>query len=415
MEMPIGRKVDKKDNLASLIEWLASFGATESEGVTRLLYSKPWVQAQHAMKERMERAGFDSYFDSVGNLFGRLQGTDAKSKAVLTGSHIDTVVDGGKYDGAYGVIASFLAVQRLYKEFGPPRKSIEVVSFSEEEGSRFPLTFWGSRNIRGIYNLEHVREITDTDGIGFLSAMKEAGFEPDSYVTPVRNDIESFVEIHIEQGMILEKNSKEIGVVSHIVGQRRYTVTVQGESNHAGTTPMYYRRDALHAASVFIAHLTKVAKESEPDLVSTVGKLDVKPNVPNVVAGEVVFSLDIRHYEAKVLDSYCQEIFSAIRKLAGELGVGVEISQWMDVLPVKMDEGMNQVVREAAWKKNIRIQEMISGAGHDAQVFGETIPTCLIFVPSKDGISHSPREFTNIADLEKGIDVLTEVLYRLAY
>ena len=415
MEIPMGRPVDKTDNLASLIEWLAAFGATESEGVTRLLYSKPWVQAQHAMKERMERAGFDTYFDSVGNLFGRLQGTDVQSKAVLTGSHIDTVVDGGKYDGAYGVIASFLAVQRLYQKFGPPRKSIEVVSFCEEEGSRFPLTFWGSRNIRGIYNLEHVSGITDTNGIDFLSAMKEAGFDPDSYVTPVRNDIDRFVEIHIEQGMILEKNSKEIGVVSHIVGQRRYTVTVQGESNHAGTTPMYYRRDALHAASVFIAHLTKAAKESGPDLVSTVGKLEVKPNVPNVVAGEVVFSLDIRHYEAEVLDSYCQEVFSTIRKLAGELGVVVEISQWMDVFPVKMDEEMNQVVREVAWKKNIRFQEMISGAGHDAQVFGEMIPTCLIFVPSKDGISHSPKEFTNVSDLEKGIDVLTEVLYRLAY
>ncbi|MFD6440858.1 M20 family metallo-hydrolase, partial [Peribacillus sp. NPDC060186] len=316
MGIQIEKSVYEKENVASMIEWLASFGATESNGVTRLLYSEDWMKAQHAVKAEMDRVGLFTYFDSVGNLFGRFEGTDPTSRTILTGSHIDTVSDGGKYDGAYGVIASFLAVQRLYKAYGLPRKTIEVVSFCEEEGSRFPLTFWGSRNIQGVYNLEQVKDLTDTDGIPFLEAMKKAGFEPDKYVAPVRDDIERFVEIHIEQGMVLEKSQNTIGVVSHVVGQRRYTVRVVGESNHAGTTPMHYRKDAVGAASEFISLLTKKAKETDSYLVATVGRMEVKPNVPNVIAGEVVFSLDIRHHQEKILDSFCKELFSTFDSFA---------------------------------------------------------------------------------------------------
>ena len=415
MAIQFEKSINEKDNVASMIEWLASFGLTENDGVTRLLYSEAWAKAQHAMKKEMERVGLHTYFDDVGNLFGRLEGTNPGSKTILTGSHIDTVVDGGKYDGAFGVIASFLAVQRLHQTYGPPRKTIEVVSFCEEEGSRFPLTFWGSRNIQGVYSLEQVKGLTDSAGYPFLGAMKEAGFDPDTYVTPVRDDIERFVEIHIEQGMVLEKNQKTIGVVSHIVGQRRYMIRVLGESNHAGTTPMHYRKDAVSAASEYISFLTKKAKEMNPHLVATVGKLDVLPNVPNVVAGEVAFSLDIRHHQEDVLEAFCEEIFSTFQSHADDRELQLEISQWMDVLPVELNEEMNAMVRSIAEDKRIPYQDIISGAGHDAQVFGSVCPTCLIFVPSRDGISHSPKEFTNIHDLEKGIDVLSEILFKLAY
>lgn len=415
MAIQIEKYKYEKDNVASMIEWLASFGLTENGGVTRLLYSDAWVKAQHAVKKEMEEVGLQTYFDDVGNLFGRLEGSNPGSKTILTGSHIDTVVDGGKYDGAFGVIASFLAVQRLYQTYGPPQKTIEVVSFCEEEGSRYPLTFWGSRNIQGVYGLDQVKGLTDSEGYPFLGAMKEAGFDPDTYITPVRDDIERFVEIHIEQGMVLEKNQRTIGVVSHIVGQRRYTIKVQGESNHAGTTPMHYRKDAVSTASEYISFLTKKAKEMHPHLVATVGKLEVLPNVPNVVAGEVAFSLDIRHHQEGVLDAFCAEIFSTFQSHADEREMQLEISQWMDVLPVELNEEMNAMIRGIAEDKNIPYQDIISGAGHDAQVFGSVCPTCLIFVPSRDGISHSPKEFTHVHDLEKGIDVLSEILYQLAY
>jgi allantoate deiminase len=405
----------EKGHVGAMIEWLASIGKTENGGVTRLLYSPSWLDAQLALKNKMDQAKLDTYFDSVGNLFGRLPGTESNGKTILTGSHIDTVVDGGKYDGAYGIIASFIAVLRLFQTYGYPKKTIEVVSLCEEEGSRFPLTFWGSRNISGSYNLESVKAIKDPEGIEFLEAMKQAGFDPEKYTPPVRDDVERFVEIHIEQGMILEKNQNQIGIVTHIVGQRRFTVHINGESNHAGTTPMQYRKDAVNTAAHFISFLTEKARGVDPQLVATVGRLNVKPNVPNVVAGEVEFSLDIRHHQEAVIDHYCNEIFTEFKRVAESLNIEVAISQWMDVKPVKMDVEMCTWTREIAEERNYRYQEMISGAGHDAQVFGPVCATSLLFIPSQNGISHSPKEFTSLEELETGIELLTELLYKLAY
>ncbi|MEH7416779.1 allantoate deiminase [Neobacillus drentensis] len=415
MAIQVNKQLMDKGQVGAMIEWLASFGQEENGGVTRLLYSPAWQDAQHALNKFMEEMNLTTYFDSVGNLFGRLQGTDSKGKTILTGSHIDTVVEGGKYDGAYGIIASLIAVIRLYNQYGYPKKTIEVVSLCEEEGSRFPLTFWGSRNITGVYNLDHVKNVQDANGISFLEAMMHAGFDPGKYTSPARKDIERFVEIHIEQGMVMEKNQNQIGLVSHIVGQRRYTIHIKGESNHAGTTPMYFRKDAVSTACYLISFLTEKTKELDPSLVATVGKLTVKPNVPNVIAGEVEFSLDIRHHEERIIDQYCHEIFAEFKRTLESLKMEVSISQWMDVKPVMMDIQMRNLAREAAEGKNMRYQEIISGAGHDAQVFGKACPTSLLFVPSRNGISHSPDEFTHGEDLEIGIDLLTEVLYKLAY
>ncbi|MBV7504462.1 allantoate deiminase [Bacillus sp. sid0103] len=398
-----------------MIEWLATIGKTENGGVTRLLYTPSWLEAQLALKKIMDQSNLHTYFDSVGNLFGRLPGTESNGKTILTGSHIDTVVDGGKYDGAYGIIASFIAVLRLFQSYGSPKKTIEVVSLCEEEGSRFPLTFWGSRNISGAYTLDLVKGVKDSEGIPFLEAMKQAGFDPVNYTPPIRDDVERFVEIHIEQGMILEKNQNQVGIVTHIVGQRRFTIHIHGESNHAGTTPMQYRKDAVSTAAHFISFLTEKAKATDPQLVATVGRLHVKPNVPNVVAGEVEFSLDIRHHQENIMDQYCHEIFTEFKRFSESLNMEVAITQWMDVKPVKMDEEMCDWAREIAERKNYRFQEMISGAGHDAQVFGTECATSLLFVPSQNGISHSPKEFTSLEELETGIALLTEVLYKLAY
>lgn len=415
MAIQANKQFLKKGQVEAMIEWLASFGKTDNGGVTRLLYSPAWQQAQLALKQKMEETNLYPYFDSVGNLFGRMPGTDRNQKTILTGSHIDTVIDGGKYDGAYGIVASFISVLRLYEKYGYPKKTIEVVSFCEEEGSRFPLTFWGSRNISGVYNLERVEDVRDAEGVLFLKAMEESGFAPSSYLPPIRKDVERFVEIHIEQGLILEKNHNQVGIVTHIVGQRRYTVLIKGESNHAGTTPMSFRKDGISMASHFISFLTEKAKATDPQLVATVGRINVKPNVPNVIAGEVEFSLDIRHHQEKVLDEYCQQIFTEFTRAAGSSDMQVTISQWMDVKPVKMDEEMCKWAGQLAEEKSIRYQEMISGAGHDAQVFGNICPATLLFVPSRNGISHSPDEFTKLEDLERGIELLTEILYRLAY
>lgn len=404
-----------KEKIAELIEWLSSFGKTTNEGVTRLLYSKAWCEAQSALKNKMKAIGLDAYFDCVGNLFGRLQGTDEDNAVILTGSHIDTVIDGGKYDGAYGIVASLLAVSRLYASYGKPKKTIEVVSFCEEEGSRFPLTFWGSRNITGMYDIGHTRGLVDANGVPFMDAMKEAGFETEKYIQPIRSDIARFIEVHIEQGMVLERNQNAVGIVTHIVGQRRYNIRIKGESNHAGTTPMNLRRDAVVTASKLISFLTKKAESIDSQLVATVGRIEAQPNVPNVVAGEVEFSLDIRHHKQHVLDEYCMSVFSYFEEVAKSNDLIIDWKQWMNVEPVAMDAMMHSKIKTLAEQKQISFQDIVSGAGHDAQVFASTLPTNLIFVPSKGGISHNPQEFTSSEDLEVGVKLLTDILYQLAY
>jgi len=401
--------------IQELIEWLASFGGTKEGGVTRLLYSKEWVQAQTALKEKMEDNGFQAYFDQVGNLYGRIEGKEETDRFILTGSHIDTVIQGGKYDGAYGILASFLAVKRLVENFGKPKKTIEVVALCEEEGSRFPLAYWGSRNIMGEYSPMTIEGMVDTEGVFFKQAMTEAGFPYPDYQTKKREDIEHFVELHIEQGGILEKGQLDLGLVSHIVGQKRFTITLNGESNHAGTTPMQERKDALVCAANAISELTAIAKADYPSLRITTGQIIAKPNVPNVIAGNVKFTLDIRHHEADVLEEFCERAIQQLHQLANSNGIGIDVDLWTDIRPVPLDTKLHEKMQNKLEEKELKHTTMVSGAGHDAQVFGHYLPTTMLFVPSKDGISHSPLEFTDSSQLEIGVSVLMEYLYELAY
>lgn len=402
-------------NIEDMINWLASFGESGEGGVTRLLYSKPWLSAQQSLKEKMEDWGIEPYFDDAGNLFGRIEGTENRTKAILTGSHIDTVINGGKFDGAYGILASLLSAKHLLDTYGRPKTSIEVVSLCEEEGSRFPLTFWGSGNLTGLFDCQKTPAVHDRDGVSIEQAMKDCGFGKRRYRRPFRRDVKCFIELHIEQGSILEESGRQIGIVTDIVGQRRFTVMVKGESNHAGTTPMNARKDAVAVSALCISYLTNKAKAAYPLLTATVGRIEAKPNVPNVISGEAVFSLDLRHHHDAVLDRYCDDIFAYFTELAGEWNVQITVEQTTDAKPVRMDRDLIQLSKQSAEDLDVSYQEMVSGAGHDAQVFGPHCPTSLLFVPSWKGISHSPEEWTKPADLAAGVELLTHVLYRLAY
>ncbi|MGQ4666170.1 allantoate deiminase [Metabacillus halosaccharovorans] len=403
------------EQIEKMVEWLACFGRSERNGVTRLLYTKDWQQAQQGVEGYMKGIGLCTYYDDVGNLYGRLPGTNQNSNVILTGSHIDTVRDGGKYDGAYGIIAGIIALQYLFKQYGSPKKTIEVVSLCEEEGSRFPVTYWGSSNITGVKKLADINDIKDSEGISFVKAMNEAGFGHGHHCPPKRNDLECFIEMHIEQGIVLEKEAKTIGVVSHIVGQQRYTITVEGESNHAGTTPMGLRKDAMYAAAEMIQTLIEKGKNTSPELVVTVGQIIVEPNVSNVIPRKAIFSLDIRHSEEEVLKLFCHETFQELEFISLKHQTCISINNWMDETPVKMCETLNELSETILMKDNIPYKKMTSGAGHDSQIFGQSIPTLLLFVPSQNGISHSPLEFTRTEDLEEGIKTLIKVLYELAY
>ncbi|WP_100397826.1 allantoate deiminase [Bacillus sp. FJAT-44742] len=403
------------EQLNAMVEWLSGFTENKGSGVTRLLYSEEWLEAQEALKRKMEEGGLDTYYDDTGNLFGRLEGTKDADSTVLTGSHIDSVVNGGKYDGAYGIIASFLAVEYLYRKYGRPSKTIEVVSLCEEEGSRFPLTFWGSGNITGIYKDKDITHIADKSGVSLKEAMNKAGFGRGIHRLPYRENIEAFIELHIEQGSVLEKSGNSLGVVTHIVGQRRYTVSIKGKSNHAGTTPMQDRHDAMTTAAELITYITAKVQKTDPHLVATVGKLDATPNVPNVIAGEVSFTLDIRHYDEGMLGKVCAEIFHHFEVVSQEKKVNISFSQWTDVKPVEMDASLQEKAIGVSTRQQLSFQKMLSGAGHDAQLFGTHCPTSLIFVPSVNGVSHSPEEYTKAEDLTQGVQMLTELLYEMAY
>lgn len=396
-------------NIAQLTDWAATFSDT-AQGVTRLLYSPMWYHAQLALKDKMNDAGLDTYFDGVGNLFGRLEGE--RPEVILTGSHIDTVKNGGKYDGTYGVLASYIAVTRLAQQFGKPKKTIEVVSLCEEEGSRFPLAYWGSKNVVGHPPPVNIYKAYDQDGTSLAEAMRSYGFSNEKM--SARSDIQHFVEVHVEQGIVLEQANAQIGIVEHIVGQRRYHVTLKGQSNHAGATPMHLRHDPVVGAAQFIAALTEAAEQVD-DLRCTIGQMEVLPNVPNVIAEQVTLSLDIRHYDVEKLDQFCADMQALLMMTAAKYGLLSTVKKWVDDDPVALDTSLHAAIEQFSARHHWQTMKMVSGAGHDAQIFATHCPTTLFFVPSHQGISHSPFEHTDVEDLENGVQLLMHILYKLAY
>ena len=401
-------------NLEEAIDWLATFGGEQDgAGVTRTLYSQPWKDAQQALKGWMEDAGLDTTYDSIGNLFGRLPSSNPNAPTIIIGSHVDTVKSGGKYDGAYGIIAGILALDFLKKTYGTPAINLEVVSFCEEEGSRFPLALWGSGMMTGIYSFNDISEIKDSEGISFETAMMAAGFGLSEY--RVRNDIQNFIELHIEQGPTLEKVEKSIGIVKAIVGQKRFRITVNGVSNHVGTTSMKWRRDALHGAVNMIHDLYESVKNYDEDLVTSVGQLFVEPNVPNVIPNHVLFTVDARHPNESVLSSFCQQFTEMFETHAKKHDLDINVEMWHEVQPAQMDGKLNEIIQNICTSSTIPFHWMNSGAGHDAQLFAQICPTTILFVPSQGGISHSPHEYTSTKDLETGLEVLKQLLHQLAY
>ncbi|WP_046215299.1 M20 family metallo-hydrolase [Paenibacillus wulumuqiensis] len=398
-----------------ILEWLSGYGADEQGGVTRLLYTPEWVAAQDALSAYMKEHGLDAFYDQAGNLTGRLAGTDPDLLPVVTGSHIDTVICGGKYDGAYGVVAGILALTYLQEMYGPPVRTIEVVSFCEEEGSRFPLTYWGSGNIAGNYSMDRIPAVCDRDGITLEQAMRKAGFGPDSPHIQCKRSWDTYVELHIEQGCVLERSHQAIGIVNGIVGQRRIRVAVKGESNHAGTTPMGWRRDALAIAAEMIVRIRRSALEAGDPLVATVGSIQPSPGVSNVIAGATSFTLDIRHLDVKALDEYTSMLQHDLTEIARQEGLEMDWEEHLNVDPVLMHSEIIADLQQICTSSGIAHRTMPSGAGHDAQIMGARRPAAMIFVPSREGISHNPLEYTANEDLMQGFRVLTEWLYQYAY
>ena len=396
------------------VEELAVPGSLPSGGLYRGVYTPEWAAAQAIVADWLVASELAVRRDAVGNLFGRLEGSEG-GPVYLTGSHIDTVRQGGKYDGALGIIAGYLAVRALKERFGTPRRPVEVIATCEEEGSRYHANFWGTRALTGQIQPAEVETLLDASGLPIGEAMRERGLDPDAIASCRRDDIAGFIELHIEQGKILETEGLEIGVVETVTGIRHLEVTIEGQADHAGTTPMDLRRDAALAAAEMTVAITDAANRLGRPAVATVGRIEVEPGVVNIVAGQARFTIDARHPSIESKQALLTEIEERCREIAGRRGVGIRFTTLIDVDPAPMADPLVEAISGAATAIGRTHRRMVSGAGHDAQIMARRFPAGMIFVPSRDGRSHTPAEYTAPDQAARGIEVLAATLHRLAY
>src|SRR6266540_423112 len=384
--------------LQARIDRLGQIGPHPEGGLFRTLYDDAWAQAMALLQSWLDEAGLESRFDAVGNLYGRVAGADS-SRVVMSGSHVDTVKRGGKYDGALGIHVAMAAVKALAETCGRPRRAIEVLVTCEEEGSRFAASFWGARAIVGAIQAAEAERIVDSNGVTIGEAMRKRGFDPARIGEAERRDVAAFVECHIEQGAILEREGYPLGVVSTITGQRWLRVRVSGRQDHAGTTPMDLRRDAMAGAAAMIDRLTLAAAEMGRPAVATVGRIVASPGAINIVPGACEFTVDSRHSDPARRLELLSSIERMCAEVARERGLGLELETLMDHEPVPMSPQIQAVLEETIERLGLRYLVMPSGAGHDSEILAERFPTAMLFVPSRDGRSHTPEEYTPIEQI----------------
>jgi allantoate deiminase len=404
-------EVDEQ-RLGTYIEELGRIGESPNGGLSRFQYDAGWQQARDTLLEWITEAGLEPRVDAVGNVFGRLPGED--DGVLLTGSHVDTVPSGGRYDGALGVVGGLAALAEL-RTMGTPARTLEVVALCEEESSRFPGNFFGTRAMLGLIEPDEPDRLVDADGVTLAQAMREAGLDPDQVGTAARNDITGFLELHIEQGRVLGDEGVDIGLVEVIPSIAWQTITVHGRQDHAGATPMDLRADAMQAAAQMAREITQRVEHEGRPAVATTGRWTVEPGWTSIVPGLAEFSLDLRHPDRTVRDRLLDDIQGICASVAQRHGVTVDIAWDKDEQPASMDGELIEVCRRAAESCGVSWRRMNSGAGHDSQLMATRVRTGMIFVPSVEGLSHTPAEFTELADCVRGASVLATALHRLAY
>lgn len=388
---------------------LSELGRHEG-GIDRALATPQERAARERFAQWARARGYALSQDRVGNLFARRSGTRDGARPVLVGSHLDTVATGGAYDGAYGVVGALCALEMLDERGVETEHPVEAVAWAGEEGGRFPLGCLGSSVYTGAVDADRALSLTDAAGVSLRDALASPkGGLLDGVPQRDETRLAAYLELHVEQGPVLEREGVSLGIVTAIAGQRRYRVIVEGTSGHAGTVPMARRGDALAAAAEMILALeraTLVAGET----VATVGRLVVEPNEPNVIAGRVVFSVDIRSAD----DAKIESVENALRESAGEVNarrrVTAAIERLESRLPAPMDPKLRAALERAVASIGQRCIDVPSGAGHDAMCLSRVAPTAMLFVPSIGGRSHVPEEETSPEDLEIGVDALATAI-----
>ena len=401
----------KQARVLEILEHLKSFGGSVDKGITRLAYSAEDLAAQKYIMEKMQELGMEVRRDYVGNIFARLPGKNPTLPTIASGSHLDTVKQGGAYDGALGVVAALEAAYAI-KEQGLEHP-YEVIIFMAEESTRFGFATIGSKLLAGVGTPETFSSATKKDELSYIEVLKQAGFEPDKYeqVKLDASKYAAFVELHIEQGRVLADSGEAIGVVENIAAPTRMKITIEGVADHSGATPMNFRKDALVSGAKLILAIEEVGKvHSEQGIVTTVGVVDIEPSSINVIPGKVVLWLDLRGVDYEVILEAIEEIHEAVRCV----GEADEVKITIDVLtsdkPVRLSKNLADIAAGVCQQKNIKYRRMNSGAGHDAMHMAAIMPTTMIFVPSIEGISHNPAELTSEADIIAGVEVLVETI-----
>ncbi|THE65061.1 Zn-dependent hydrolase [Salinadaptatus halalkaliphilus] len=379
-------------------------GATERGGVNRPALSDANERARDQLVEWFEEAGLTVRIDEMGNLFGRRDGADPDADPVLFGSHVDSQYNGGQYDGVIGVLGALEVIETLEDADIRTDRPLEVVSWSNEEGVRFQPDMLGSGVYTDVFDLEYAYERTDDDDLSFREELERIGYRGE---TPCEHDdLHSYYEMHVEQGPYLLENDCSVGVVEGVYGFSWMNVAFDGKADHAGPTPMHLRNDALVATSDVIQAVRRLTAVGGPDLVGTVGSVEVSPNSINVIPERVECTVDFRSYDNAVVDEAVAQIEREIAAAAEREGLEYELEEIMRVDADPFDDDCLERIEDAAQTVGAEYMRMTSGAGHDANYLNTICPTAMIFVPSEDGISHTEDEFTEWDDVVTGTNVL---------
>jgi allantoate deiminase len=394
---------------------MAQYGKHGETGVWRTVYDPHWVAAADQYAAWCEESGLETSRDAVGNVWGKLAGSEG-GKSIVSGSHIDSQKPGGRYDGILGALSALIALRTLKEQFGQPKRTLEALAFCEEEASRFASArFWGSRAITGAIgpdDPETTRGFVD-ESIG--DAMRAIGLDPERIPEARRDDFDIFIELHIEQGPILEQTGYPVGVVEAITGIRHYVVELKGTANHAGAFPMDLRRDPMGGAAEIMSGVLNTAYRMGRPAVTTCGRIEVDPNGPAIVPEKVTFTIDARSPIPEQRQLLYERHEGLIKEVAARRGLDVTWHHSLDLEPLICDPELVALIEDAAREQGIPALTMTSGAVHDTQQMAKQARVAMIFVQSKDGRSHTPEEFSTIEHCTAGIEVLAAALHKLAY
>lgn len=405
-----------KEWVQKVLDTLSAFGKTEQNGSNRLAFSDEDMAAREYFKGLMTEAGLSVREDAFGNIIGRAEGSNPALPAVATGSHIDTVPNGGHFDGMAGSVASLLALKRI-RERGGTRHPLELIIFQMEESSRFSQATFGSKVMVGKANLGIAAKAKDKTGVTLPEAMAARGYDFTKLPEAVRKkgELACFLELHIEQSPTLEEQNLPVGVVTAIAAPIRTHVVIEGKASHSGGTAMNNRKDALVSAAEMILAVRRVGNAfARKQIVATVGNVTVAPGAMNVVPGKAELWIDLRGTNRLVMD----QAQAAIEKAAAAIAAAYETPVTLNILgaddPVPMTPKIITLMQDVARELKIPHMPIVSGAGHDTMNMAAITDVGMVFIRCREGLSHNPGEFASIEDIMAGADVLTETLYRLA-